>query len=59
MTLIGLFALEDPLRDKVKLSVQYARRGKINVRMVSGDNLETAVAYAKNAGILEPKDMHH
>ena len=39
LTFIGVFALQDDLREKVLRSVQFARRGHINVRMVSGDNL--------------------
>jgi P-type E1-E2 ATPase len=45
-TFIGLFALTDPLRDKVKRSVQFAHVGRINVRLISGDNLDTAIQYA-------------
>lgn len=42
LTLIGVFALQDELRERVVNSVKYAEKGKITVRMVSGDNLETA-----------------
>ncbi len=52
MTFIGVFALQDDLRDKVRRSVQFARRGRINVRLISGDNLDTAIAYAVKAGII-------
>lgn len=53
---MGAFALEDNLRDKVLRSVQYAQKGHITVRMVSGDHLETAVAVAIKAGIVSEED---
>jgi magnesium-transporting ATPase (P-type) len=37
-------------------SVQFARKGGITVRMVSGDNLETATAVAIKAGILDEEE---
>ncbi len=53
LTFLGLFALHDPIRDKVNKSVQFAHRGQINVRMVSGDHIETAKAVAVQAGIMD------
>lgn len=53
---IGVFALEDDLRDKVLRSVQYARKGNLTVRMVSGDNLETAKQVAIKAGIVTEEE---
>lgn len=52
LTFVGVFALNDPIRDKVLRSVQFAKRGHINVRLVSGDNLDTAKACAIQAGIM-------
>mmetsp|Transcript_34255 Transcript_34255/g.25322 ORF Transcript_34255/g.25322 Transcript_34255/m.25322 type:complete len:87 (+) Transcript_34255:637-897(+) len=56
MTFLAIFALQDDLRDKVLRSVQYAAKGNINVRMVSGDNLQTATAVAIKAGILTEEE---
>ncbi len=56
MVFVGVFALVDELRDKVLRSVQYAQKGNITVRMVSGDNLETATAVAIQAGILTEEE---
>jgi Ca2+-transporting ATPase len=56
LVLVGVFALQDDLRDKVLRSVQYAQKGQITVRMVSGDNLETATAVAIKAGILNEEE---
>ena len=51
-TLIGVVAMKDPLRDRVKDVIAYAKKGQLTVRMISGDNLETAKAMAFDAGIL-------
>jgi magnesium-transporting ATPase (P-type) len=60
LTFLGVFALQDDLRDKVTRSVQFAKRGMINIRMVSGDNIDTATAVAIKAGILtEEESKHH
>jgi magnesium-transporting ATPase (P-type) len=53
LTFLGLFALHDPIREQVKQSVMFAHRGQINVRMVSGDHIETAKAVAVQAGIMD------
>ena len=42
----------DPLREDVVEAVAACQRSGIFVRMVTGDNLDTAVAIAKEAGIL-------
>jgi Ca2+-transporting ATPase len=56
LTFLGVFALQDDLRDKVHRSVTFARRGHIKIRLVSGDNLDTAVACAIKAGILTEEE---
>lgn len=56
-TFIGLVSLKDPLRDNVKNVVKYAAKGRINVRMVSGDNLDTASVMALDAGILKQEEF--
>jgi P-type E1-E2 ATPase len=48
----ALFSLEDPLRPGVHTSVLYNKKGEINVRLISGDNKETAKAVAIKAGIV-------
>jgi len=52
LTLIGIYALQDPLRDEVVHSVRVCHKAGINVRMVTGDNIDTAKAIALEAGIL-------
>jgi magnesium-transporting ATPase (P-type) len=53
LTFVGLFALEDKLQPDVDLSIQYSQLAAgVNVRLVSGDHLSTAIAYAKQAKII-------
>ena len=53
LTLIGVIAIEDPLRPEVPPAIEKCTTAGIDVRMVTGDNLTTAVAVAKNAGIID------
>lgn len=48
--------MQDPLREEVIESVKICHKAGVNVRMVTGDNLETAKAIAIEAGILDRKD---
>jgi P-type E1-E2 ATPase len=48
-----LVGIKDPLRDEIPLAVQMCKAAGVTVRMVTGDNKETAIAIAKEAGILE------
>jgi len=58
LTFVGAFALKDPLRDKVKSCVTYARENScINVRLVSGDHINTATAYAYKSGVLKSEEV--
>jgi Ca2+-transporting ATPase len=52
MTLDALVGIADPLRKDVVGAVAVCQRAGIFVRMVTGDNLDTANAIAKQAGIL-------
>jgi len=47
----------DPLRDDVKDAVAIAQRAGVFVRMVTGDNVATAAAIARQCGILTPGGM--
>ena len=42
----------DPLRDEIVESVKKCHRAGINIRMVTGDNIDTARAIAIKAGLL-------
>ncbi|KAL7194457.1 hypothetical protein ACSBR1_034806 [Camellia fascicularis] len=51
-TLIAIVGISDPLRPEVKHAVQTCLAAGITVRMVTGDNINTAKAVAKECGIL-------
>lgn len=55
--MIGIYALADPLRDEIVSAVKICHNAGINIRMVTGDNLDTAKAIAIEAGILRQRDM--
>lgn len=51
-TCIGIVGIKDPVRPGVKESVAVCRSAGITVRMVTGDNINTAKAIARECGIL-------
>ena len=53
---LGLVGIEDPLRPEVPNAIEKCYKAGIDVRMVTGDNPNTAVSIAYQAGIL--KDSH-
>ena len=50
--MLGLAGIKDPLKESIPESVNQCKRAGITVRMVTGDNIETAVAIAKDANII-------
>jgi P-type Ca2+ transporter type 2C len=54
LTLDGLFGIIDPLRADVVDAVRTCQSAGVFVRMVTGDNIETAKAIATSCGILTP-----
>jgi Ca2+ transporting ATPase len=57
LTFICVTGIEDPLREEVKGAINKCYTAGIDVRMVTGDNLRTAIAIAKNAGILKAEHI--
>jgi Ca2+-transporting ATPase len=49
----GFVGIRDPLRDNIPQSVALCQNAGIRVRMVTGDNPETARAIAQESGILQ------
>ncbi len=47
LTIIGMVGIKDPLRDEIPLAVQQCNEAGVTVRMITGDNPETAKAIAK------------
>ena len=58
LCLVAIFALKDPLREGVPKAVRQCHDAGINVRMVTGDNLNTARAISLEAGILTQEDLN-
>jgi Ca2+-transporting ATPase len=48
----GLVAIRDPLREDVKDAIDRCRAAGIEVKMITGDNVETARAIAYNIGLV-------
>ena len=57
LTLDAIYGIKDPLRPDVTEAVRICQNAGIFVRMVTGDNIETAKAIAKECGILTPGGM--
>ena len=58
MTCLCIVGIEDPVRDEVPLAIKQCQRAGITVRMVTGDNINTARAIATKCGIIKPGDNY-
>ncbi|KAG7477330.1 hypothetical protein MATL_G00068460 [Megalops atlanticus] len=56
LTCITVVGIEDPVRPEVPDAIQKCQRAGITVRMVTGDNINTARAIATKCGIIQPGD---
>lgn len=54
--LIGIVCIRDNVRSSIKETVETMNRAGVQVVMVTGDRKETAVAIAKEAGIIKSDD---
>ncbi|XP_043932862.1 plasma membrane calcium-transporting ATPase 4-like isoform X3 [Protopterus annectens] len=54
LTCIAVVGIEDPVRPEVPEAITKCQRAGITVRMVTGDNINTARAIATKCGILQP-----
>ena len=52
IVIIGLVGIRDEVRPEAKTAIAQVRKAGIQVVMITGDRLETAVAIAKDAGLL-------
>merc|ERR1711871_1011876 len=52
LTMVCIVGIEDPLRDAVPGAIKQCHKASVDVVMCTGDNLETAIAISRNAGIL-------
>merc|ERR1719331_1456261 len=54
LTFLGIFGIFDPIRDGVPRAIRQCNGAGVDVRMVTGDHKATAIAIAKECGILRP-----
>ena len=58
MVIIGLVGIRDDVRPEAREAIEEVKRAGIQVVMITGDRLETAVAIAKDAGLItDEKDI--
>jgi len=57
LTAIGIFGLQDPLRKTIESSIKTCQAAGIKVVMCTGDNIDTAIAISKNAGIVSEEQV--
>ncbi|KAA8548700.1 hypothetical protein F0562_000384 [Nyssa sinensis] len=59
LILLGLVGLKDPCRLGVKKAVEDCQHARVNIKMITGDNVFTARTIATECGILKPnQDMN-
>ena len=56
MVFIGLCGMIDPVRPEVKPAIKEAHEAGMNVVMITGDHIDTAVAIAKELGIVKSRE---
>ncbi|KAK7867411.1 hypothetical protein R5R35_003839 [Gryllus longicercus] len=56
LTCLCVVGIEDPVRDEVPDAIKKCQRAGITVRMVTGDNINTARSIATKCGIIKPGD---
>lgn len=56
IVIIGLVAIRDDVRKEAKEAIDLVHQAGIQVIMITGDRLETAIAIAKDAGLLKNKE---
>ncbi|TVU05043.1 hypothetical protein EJB05_48191 [Eragrostis curvula] len=57
LTLLGIVGIKDPCRPGVRDAVRLCTSAGVKVRMVTGDNIETAKAIALECGILDANSV--
>lgn len=53
LVVLGMVGIQDPLRPGISIAVETCKKAGVTVRMVTGDNIDTAIAISKEAGIID------
>lgn len=56
LTIVGFFGIRDDVRPEAREAIAEVQNAGIQVVMITGDRLETAVAIAKDAGLLKSSE---
>lgn len=56
LTLVGIMAIRDDVRSEAQLAIKELSEAGIQTIMITGDKKETAIAVAKDAGLLKNSD---
>ncbi|KAK0402875.1 hypothetical protein QR680_016589 [Steinernema hermaphroditum] len=56
LTVVAIVGIQDPVRPEVPEAIRKCQRAGITVRMVTGDNINTARSIATSCGILKPDE---
>ncbi|UYP45291.1 Potassium-transporting ATPase ATP-binding subunit [Candidatus Lokiarchaeum ossiferum] len=59
LTFVGMQFMIDPPRDEVKKAIEECKDAGIGVKMITGDNLITATAIAKELGMISEGEVTH
>ena len=57
MVFLGMYGMIDPVRPEAKAAVEKCREAGIRVVMITGDHIDTAIAIAKDLGILKDRSQ--
>lgn len=56
LVFLGAMTIEDPVRDEVKNAMKETQDAGVDVKVITGDLQETALAVARQAGLTAPED---
>ncbi len=59
LTFVGMQFMIDPPRDEVKVAIEECKQAGIGVKMITGDNLITATAIARELGMVKKGEITH
>ncbi len=54
---MGLIIIQDKVRDEARLTLKYFRNQAVNIKIISGDNVNTVKAIAKRVGLDDCKEI--